>query len=218
MPLLWIAVALALALILPWMMADVFATALLKLGLRPETAMLIVAGIFLGSLINIPVKRVARPAPVAYDPWAVFGLRGVWASQRQETVVAVNLGGCVIPACLALYEAVRLAWHPATLGAVLVASAANVWVCYRLARRVEGVGITMPGFVPAIVACGLAWLLASSNATAVAFVAGVAGPLIGADLMRVREFEGIGTGMVSIGGAGTFDGILLTGILALYLA
>ncbi len=218
MPLFWIALSIVLALMLPWMMADLFAAALLKLQLRPETAMLIVAGIFLGSAINIPVKRSARPAPVPYDPLAVFGLRGLWRAERQETVVAVNVGGCVIPACLALYEAVRLASQPAAFGALLVASAANVWVCYKLARPVQGVGITMPAFVPAIVACGLAWLLASSNATPVAFVAGVAGPLIGADLMHVREFEGIGSGLVSIGGAGTFDGILLTGILALYLA
>ncbi len=218
MPLLWIALALVLALMLPWMMADVFATALLKLGLRPDTAMLIVAGIFLGSAINIPVKRVAQAEAVPYDPLAVFGVRGLWSAERQETVVAVNVGGCVIPACLAIYEAVRLASQPAAFGALVVASAVNVLVCYKLARPVQGVGITMPGFVPAIVACGLAWLLASSNATPVAFVAGVAGPLIGADLMHVRQFERIGSGMVSIGGAGTFDGILLTGILALYLA
>lgn len=218
MPLFWIVLAIVLALMLPWMMADVLATALLKLQLRPETAVLIVAAIFLGSMINIPVKRVARTEPVPYDPLAVFGLRGLWSAERQETVVAVNLGGCVIPACLALYEAVRLVSQPAAFGALLVASAANACVCYKLARPVKGVGITMPAFVPAIVACGLAWLLASSNATPVAFVAGVTGPLIGADLLHVREFERIGSGIVSIGGAGTFDGILLTGILALYLA
>jgi uncharacterized membrane protein len=218
MPLFWIVLAIVLALMLPWMMADVFATALLKLQLRPDTAMLIVAGIFLGSLINIPVKRVVRAEPVRYDPLAVFGLRGLWTSQRQETVVAVNVGGCLIPTCLALYEVVSLVPHPAAVGALAVACAASVWVCYKLARPVDGVGITMPTLVPAIVACGLAILLAPAYATPVAFVAGVAGPLIGADLMHVRDFGSIGSGVVSIGGAGTFDGILLTGILALYLA
>lgn len=218
MPLFWIVLAIVLALMLPWMMADVFTAALLKLQLSPETAVLIVAAIFFGSLINIPVKRVARAQPVPYNPLAVFGLRGWLSAERQDTVVAINVGGCLIPTGLALYEAVRLASHPAAFGALLVASAVNVWVCYKLARPVEGVGITMPAFVPAIVACGLAMLLASSNATPVAFVAGVAGPLIGADLMHLGEIERIGSGMVSIGGAGTFDGILLTGILALYLA
>ena len=60
--------------------------------------------------------------------------------------------------------------------------------------------------------------MAPANATPIAFVAGVAGPLIGADLLHLREIEQIDSGMISIGGAGTFDGILPTGILALYLA
>jgi len=64
----------------------------------------------------------------------------------------------------------------------------------------------------------MALLLAPTFATPVAFVAGVTGPLVGADLLHLRDIERMATGMVSIGGAGTFDGILLTGILALYLS
>ena len=48
--------------------------------------------------------------------------------------------------------------------------------------------------------------------------AGVLGPLIGADLLHLREIEKIATGVASIGGAGTFDGIILSGIMAAYLA
>jgi uncharacterized membrane protein len=91
-------------------------------------------------------------------------------------------------------------------------------VCYKLAKPVEGVGIVMPAMIPAVVASAMALILAPTSATPVAFVAGVAGPLIGADLLHLRDVERIASGMVSIGGAGTFDGILLTGILALYLA
>jgi hypothetical protein len=43
-------------------------------------------------------------------------------------------------------------------------------------------------------------------------------PWVGADLLHLREIERIESSMVSIGGAGTFDGFLLMGILALYLA
>jgi len=52
----------------------------------------------------------------------------------------------------------------------------------------------------------------------VAYVAGCLGSLIGADLMNLGEVAGLGTSMVSIGGAGTFDAIFLTGILAGLLA
>ncbi len=215
-----IILALVLGLMLPWMMADVFATALVKLQLSPQTALLIVAGIFAGSLINIPVKRVRRAVPVTYDPLAVFGLGRWWPerSQSMDTVVAVNVGGCLIPTCLALYEVVHLSSQPSALVALAVACAANVFACYRLARPVAGVGITMPALIPPLVACSLASLLAPSSATQVAYIAGVAGPLIGADLMHLGDVEQISTGMMSIGGAGTFDGILLSGILALYLA
>ena len=83
----------------------------------------------------------------------------------------------------------------------------------------QGVGILLPGLVPAAVAAILALIFAPSAAAApVAYVAGVAGPLIGADLLHLKEIEQSTVGMASIGGAGTFDGIVLAGIVAAYLA
>ena len=52
----------------------------------------------------------------------------------------------------------------------------------------------------------------------IAFIAGVLGPLIGADLMHLRDIKRIATGIASIGGAGTFDGIVLSGLMAAFLA
>ncbi|HXZ68352.1 MAG TPA: DUF1614 domain-containing protein, partial [Alphaproteobacteria bacterium] len=46
----------------------------------------------------------------------------------------------------------------------------------------------------------------------------VAGPLIGADLFHLRDIKASPVGIASIGGAGTFDGIVLSGIIAAYLA
>ena len=76
----------------------------------------------------------------------------------------------------------------------------------------------MPGFVSPLVAAGLAMLLAPTEAPAVAFIAGVVGPLVGADLLHLREITKNAVGVASIGGAGTFDGIVLSGIVAAYLA
>ncbi len=42
--------------------------------------------------------------------------------------------------------------------------------------------------------------------------------LIGADLLHLRDIEKLATGIASIGGAGPFDGIVLSGIVAPYLA
>jgi uncharacterized membrane protein len=42
--------------------------------------------------------------------------------------------------------------------------------------------------------------------------------LIGADLFNLRKIGNLGAPVASIGGAGTFDGIFLNGILAVLLA
>ena len=44
------------------------------------------------------------------------------------------------------------------------------------------------------------------------------GTLIGADLTNLHRISGLGAQVASIGGAGTFDGIFLSGILAVILA
>jgi Protein of unknown function (DUF1614) len=44
------------------------------------------------------------------------------------------------------------------------------------------------------------------------------GTLIGADLLNLDKVQGLGAPMASIGGAGTFDGIFLTGVLAALIA
>ncbi len=44
------------------------------------------------------------------------------------------------------------------------------------------------------------------------------GPLVRADLLHLRDIEVGEIGVVSVGGAGTFDGIVLSGIVAAYLA
>jgi uncharacterized membrane protein len=93
-----------------------------------------------------------------------------------------------------------------------------VLACYLVARPVAGLGIAMPGFVSPIISAGLALLLSSDMAPPIAFVAGVLGPLVGADLLHLKDIEASGTGVLSIGGAGTFDGIVLSGIVAAYLA
>ena len=221
-PLLSLFAFLLLLLLLPIVFGELMATSLVKLHLSPEAALLLMMAIIVGGLVNIPVKRIVHERVVPVHPLAVFGLGGMWPGMRRErhdTIIAVNFGGCVIPTGLALYELLQLAVQsPQELSAVLVASIVNIAVCYFLARPVQGVGILLPGLVPAAVASILALIFAPSEAAPVAYVAGVAGPLIGADLLHLKEIEQSAVGIASIGGAGTFDGIVLSGIVAAYLA
>jgi uncharacterized membrane protein len=178
--------------------------------------------IIFGGMVNIPVRRIEHAQLVSQHPLTLLGLDGMLPRLRRQsrfTIIAVNLGGCVIPTALALYELVYIAAEgPRALLALAVAAAVNIGLCYRVARPVAGVGILLPGLVPALGAAALALLLAPGDAAPVAFVAGVAGPLVGADLLHLKEIEASAAGVASIGGAGTFDGIVLSGIVAAYLA
>ena len=64
----------------------------------------------------------------------------------------------------------------------------------------------------------MAIVLARDQAAPLAYIAGSLGTLIGADLSNLGQVRGLGAPVASIGGAGTFDGIFLTGILAVMLA
>ena len=207
---------------LPFMFAQVFLIAMVKLRLTPEIGLWVITGIFLGSMINIPIKRIVRDEEFLGDPFSAFGLSGLWPrAQRvqKETVIAVNVGGCIIPTGLALYEVGHLMASSSTsVAALVLAVSINVGICYWIAKPVEGIGIALPAFVPPLAAVSAGLLLAPDEAPAVAFVAGVMGPLLGADLFHLRDISRVATGMGSIGGAGTFDGIVLSGILAAYLA
>lgn len=222
--LVWLSLLAALLLIvlLPLLFAQLLAGSLAKLHVGGDVALLLVLGVFLGSFVNIPIKRIRQARTLEAHPLAVFGLTGLWPELRRvrsETVLAVNLGGCVIPVAVAIYEVFFLAASdPGLLGVAAAAAAVNTGVCYYLARPVAGLGIALPALVPALVAACLALLLAPEQAPPVAFIAGIAGPLVGADLLHLRDFEGIASGVISIGGAGTFDGIVLSGIVAAYLA
>jgi uncharacterized membrane protein len=79
------------------------------------------------------------------------------------------------------------------------------------------VGIALPAFIPPLVAAAAAVLLAGENAAPVAYISGVWGTLIGADLLNWPRFKDLGTLVLSIGGAGVFDGIFLVGIVAALL-
>ena len=91
-------------------------------------------------------------------------------------------------------------------------------VCHFLAKPVPGLGIALPIFVPAIASAVVAMVLSLRQAAPLAYISGSLGALVGADLLNLGRVQGLGAPVVSIGGAGTFDGVFLTGILAVLLA
>jgi uncharacterized membrane protein len=194
-----------------------FSMAFARLGIPPEHLFSLLFLCIVGSMINIPVRKV----PIRTEPedWRIVSFYGVrfkpprWSRPR-EMVLAVNLGGAVIPRCISIYLLVH-AHNPIrmTLATTLVA-----YVMYRLARPVPGMGIAVPIFIPPIVAALAALLINTQWAAPTAYVAGTLGTLIGADILHLDKLEQLKAPVASIGGAGTFDGIFLTGVLAVLLA
>jgi len=130
------------------------------------------------------------------------------------TIVAVNVGGALIPGLISLYLLVR---HRLWLRGVLAIAGVSA-VCHFLAKPVPGLGIALPIFVPAIASAVVAMVLSLRQAAPLAYISGSLGALVGADLLNLGRVQGLGAPVVSIGGAGTFDGVFLTGILAVLLA
>lgn len=211
-----------LLILMPLFFGQLMFAALEKLHLGPDSAAVLMVAIVLGSFVNIPVKRLVREELVSTHPLAVLGLHRLWPQLhrvRHETTIALNLGGCIVPAGLALYELLQIvSADERALAGVGVAVVANTAACYFVARPVAGIGIVMPGFISPLVAAIAALLLTPEQAAPVAFIAGVAGPLLGADVLHLKDIRSTAVGVASIGGAGTFDGIVLSGIIAAYLA
>ena len=134
--------------------------------------------------------------------------------EEVSTLIAVNVGGAVIPTIVSFY---LLQSHPEQLLYALMGVAMTAIVVHLVARKVPGLGITTPAFVPPIAAALSAFLLTPSFPSVVAYVAGTLGTLIGADLSNLRDIPSLGAPVASIGGAGTFDGVFLSGIIAVLL-
>jgi uncharacterized membrane protein len=186
-----------------------------KIGLDPMTVFALLSACLIGSYINIPVYRLRNEALMMDQVVSVFGLRfRIPTTARGETVVAVNVGGAIIPCLIAFYLLVTTSYpFHALIGSAIVAGLSK-W----LARPVPGLGIAMPAFLPPIIAALIALMLAPAQAPMVAYISGTFGVLIGADLLNLKNLTALRAPVVSIGGAGTFDGIFLTGIIAVLLA
>jgi len=176
-----------------------------KLGISPQAALLILIFTLFGSLINIPLtKRTVEQTTMTFGWFRV--------PVRRESGLAINLGGAVIPIALSCYLLFKVPLWP-----VLTATFLMILICKFLTRPVPGRGLAIPMFIPPIFAALLAILFAREFAAPCAYISGVLGTLIGGDLLNLGKARRLGVGIVSIGGAGVFDGIFLVGVVSVIL-
>ncbi|HWO34846.1 MAG TPA: DUF1614 domain-containing protein, partial [Candidatus Acidoferrum sp.] len=154
-----------------------------RLGISSGTALLLLFASLLGSYINIPVWEFQEREVRSGQEVIFFGVHYVvpvvieWPS----TVVAVNVGGAVMPTLLSLYLLFKNhLWIRGIVTTALVAV-----IVYMLAYPVQGVGIAVPIFIPPVVTAIVAVLIAREHAAVLAYVGGSLGTLIGADLLNL---------------------------------
>jgi uncharacterized membrane protein len=198
---------------------EVLSIAFQKLGLSPRWALVLVLGSLFGSNINIPLTTLeSTPEPLPpqqIPPWGRIWQPLAPPGYTGKTILAVNVGGCLIPLGLCLNLLVRQLVNPLDLLPALLIVA---MVSYLFSRPIPGIGIGMPVFIAPLVAVITALLLEPANAAPLAFSSGVLGVLLGADILHLGDIRKMGAPIASIGGAGTFDGVFLTGIIAVLLA
>ena len=190
--------------------------AYMRLGVGPGAALLLLFGSLIGSYFNIPITVLPGPPVRSGQIVEFFGMRYVvpMVVSWPGTVLAVNVGGAVIPTLMSTYLVIRYQlWLKAMLATVAIAL-----VIHAMATPVPGIGIAVPVFAPVVATAILSFILSREYAPPLAYIGGSMGTLIGADLLNLDKIGGIGAPIASIGGAGTFDGIFLTGILAVLLA
>lgn len=206
LPFLWFAMAI-----------NVVQVAAAKLGFSRGMAILLFTLIIIGSTINIPLYRIESQGQLPLNFQDIW-LERYWGIPLQQahsfTVVALNVGGGLIPVLLALYQLGR-----SNILAIILCTAIVTLVSYHSAHIVPGIGIEINPLVSPLTAVLSAILLTKgTQISPVAFASGVLGTLIGADLLHLAQIEKMTAGVLSIGGAGVFDGIALCGLFALLLS
>lgn len=210
----WIIFTASLLLIFVVVQIELIKFAADKLGLPSQGMVLLLFISLLGSMINMPLFRIQSSFDPANLPEIIKHTIGTNMFTSGYTQIAINVGGAIIPLGFCIFLLVQ---QPLPLLALLFAITFTCAVSYLLSRPVANIGIGMPVLVAPITAAITAIILAPQHSAPVAYISGTLGVLIGADLLRLKDIRQLAVPIASIGGAGTFDGIFLTGLIAVLL-
>ena len=192
---------------------EVITLVLTKLGLSAASASILLVATFLGSTVNLPITRIesnfnfdeSNPMHRTFMPYRFID---------GSTLLAINVGGGLIPILFSTYliSSTQLGLMPIVLATAIIST-----ISFLFSRPIANLGIGMPLFVAPVGAAIMAMLLSQENAPALAYISGSLGVLIGADILRIKDIRQLNAPIAAIGGAGTFDGIFMTGIIAVLL-
>jgi uncharacterized membrane protein len=213
LPPFWWLLAAVLALVIFVVQFGILGYAYEKIGIQRRTAFLILVLSLVGSYINLPIGEIAPEQPTRFHVF-LDPATGTARLEPLGTSVALNVGGAIVPTLISIYLLVKNSLYVQAIAGIAFVSAVVHW----LAAIEPGMGVSVPIFAPPIVSAAVSMILARYHAAPLAYISGSLGTLIGADILNLAALVDTGPAVVSIGGAGTFDGVFLTGILAVLLA
>ncbi len=208
--------ALFLLALLAFVEVGIIEVAYQKLGISHRTVITLLLLMIFGSYINVPIASVPAKHLIEDQIVTFWGIPYVVPHEvyHESTVIAINVGGALIPAIISLYLLLK---NKVVLSSVVCITIVSL-VVYRFSRIVPGVGIAVPTLIPGLLAAGAAYLVDRRRAAPVAYIAGTIGCLVGADIFNLGIISQLNAAVASIGGAGTFDGVFVSGIVAVLLA
>ena len=192
----------------------VFTLALDKLGISSQSAFTILFASLIGSGINLPIHRIKSASEPGTDNWPKLPSTPRYFIPG-STLIAINVGGALIPIMVSIYL-IRL--QPMIVTSALLCILVVTLMSYQFSRPIHGIGIGMPIFIAPLTAALTALMVDPQHSAPLAYIGGTLGVLIGADIFRLKDIQQMSPPIASIGGAGTFDGIFITGIVAVLLA
>ena len=216
--------AFLLFIVVGFLFLDLARTAFTKIGFSWSQALFVLLASLFASSINIPVTNLECSTPLVRERYVrAFGISyrvPVVDAVNCQTLLAVNVGGAVIPSLISVALVLRF---PEALYYALISIAFVALITNRVAKPVKGLGIVTPALLPPLSAALAAILLVYLGGAThdliflIAYVGGTLGTLIGADILNLNKIRDLGAPVASIGGAGTFDGVFLSGIIAVLL-
>ena len=203
-----------LILLIAFVQIGIFTIALDKLGISNQSAFTILFASLIGSGVNLPLHRISSASRPGKDNWPKLPFTPRYFIPG-TTLIAINVGGALIPILVSIYL-IRL--QPMITASALLCIFVVTIMSYHFSRPIHGIGIGMPILIAPLTAALTALLIDPQHSAPLAYIGGTLGVLIGADLLRLKDIRQMSPPIASIGGAGTFDGIFITGIVAVLLA
>ncbi len=195
--------------------------AFIALGFPPEAVFFLLLLSYIGSGVNIPLYSVESTYKIDVKiPVSFFGYSFIVPKFiNSKTLVAINFGGAIIPI---LVSTLLLIKDPMAFPHLLIPLAVTSVLINKGAKLVPGMGVTLPALYAPTISVFVSLISLSitggvGHLVEVIYITASMGSLIGADLMNLKKIHSLGSPMVSIGGAGTFDGVFMGGVMAIIL-